>query len=74
VLHQLFGVGVRSAGIDPRPRLEPELRSLLQAIAEGHDTPAAHSRAGFSGLAALAALEIAGYVRRGQGGRYLVTA
>jgi DNA processing protein len=77
VLDQLFGAGVRIAVIDARPRLEPELRSLLQAIAEGHDTPSALSRAGFQageGLAALAALEIAGYVRRGQGGRYLVTA
>ncbi|MBV9944025.1 MAG: hypothetical protein JO262_17995, partial [Solirubrobacterales bacterium] len=50
-----------------------ELRNLLAAIAEGHETAAALARAGFGpdqGLAALAALELGGFVRRGAGGRY----
>ena len=50
-------------------------RRLLDAIAEGHDTAAALVRAGLSperGLAALASLELAGYVRRAPGGRYAV--
>jgi predicted Rossmann fold nucleotide-binding protein DprA/Smf involved in DNA uptake len=74
VLDQLFGAGMRCA--EP-PRREPpaELRGLLAAVAEGHDTAASLARAGFApeqGLAALAALELEGYVRRGAGGRFTV--
>ena len=73
VLDHLFGAGVRLAGA-PRARQPPaELRPLLAAIAEGHETPAALARAGFGpdqGLAALAALELGGFVRRGPGGRF----
>ncbi|MBV9801373.1 MAG: DNA-protecting protein DprA [Solirubrobacterales bacterium] len=75
VLDQLFGAGVREADDDDRPELAPELRVLLAAIAEGRDTPAALTRAGIAadhGLAALAALELAGYIRRGAGGRFSV--
>jgi DNA processing protein len=75
VLDQLFGAGVRAARRDERPRLEPELQRLLAAIGQGCDTPAALARAGFSaeqGLAALSALELAGYVCRGAGGKYVV--
>jgi DNA processing protein len=76
VLDHLFGVGVRPA---PDPRAEPpaELRPLLVAVAEGHDTMAALARAGFdptAGLRGLAALELGGYVRRGAGGRFTVAA
>jgi DNA processing protein len=75
VLDHLFGAGARVAGPgDRRPSLEPRLRSLLDAIATGADTPLALSRAGLSaaeGLAALASLEIAGYVQRGAGGRFV---
>jgi DNA processing protein len=74
VLDHLFGAGVRVAG-GPRPQPRAELRPLLCAIAEGHDTAAALARAGFGperGLAALAALELEGYVRRGAGGRFTV--
>jgi DNA processing protein len=74
VLDHLFGAGVRPAGV---ARGEPpaELRGLLAAVAAGHDTTAALARAGFEpdrGLAALAALELEGYVRRGAGGRFTV--
>lgn len=77
VLDQLFGAGVRRAPQAQRPELAPELKTLLAAIADGHDTPGALERAGFAaelGLAALASLELAGYVRRDPGGRFSVTA
>jgi predicted Rossmann fold nucleotide-binding protein DprA/Smf involved in DNA uptake len=79
VLDHLFGAGVRLADNGPTGRRPPpaELRPLLAAIAEGHETAAALARAGFApdqGLAALAALELAGFVRRGAGGRFSVVA
>ncbi len=75
VLDALFGAGARTAVVPARPQLDGELARLLDAIAEGHDTAAALVRAGLSperGLAALASLELAGYVRRAPGGRYAV--
>jgi DNA processing protein len=77
VLDQLFGEGVRRAHPQQKPQLPPELRVLLAAIADGHDTAAALERAGFppeQGLAALASLELSGYVRREAGGRFAVRA
>lgn len=77
VLDQLFGEGVRRVPARERPDLAPELRVLLAAIAEGYDTTTALERAGFpaqQGLAALASLELAGYVRREPGGRFAVRA
>lgn len=77
VLDQLFGEGVRGPPVDDKPELAPEPRAVLAAIAEGHDTAAALERAGFSaeqGLATLASLELAGYVRREAGGRFSVVA
>jgi DNA processing protein len=74
VLDRLYGAGVRRAE-DQRRQAPAQLRPLLAAIAEGYDTPAALARAGFgaeAGLAALAALELDGYVRRGAGGRFSV--
>jgi len=74
VLDHLYGAGVRQA-VERRAEPAPELRPLLAAIAEGHDTTAALARAGFSpdqGLAALAALELHGFVRRSHGGRFSV--
>jgi len=74
VLDHLFGVGERTVH-EPRREPPPELRLLLQAIAEGHETAAAVARAGFepeSGLAALAALELGGFIRRGAGGSFRV--
>lgn len=75
VLDQLYGAGIRTARLEDRPPLEPDLHGLLALIADGADTAAALSRAGLSadeGLAALAALELAGYVRRSAGGRFSV--
>jgi DNA processing protein len=74
VLDQLFGAGVRQAQLELRAALAPELQELLGAIADGRDTTAALERGGVpaeTALAALAALELAGYVRRGPGGRWL---
>jgi len=74
VLDHLFGVGERTAA-EPRRHPPRELQPLLQAIEEGHETAAALARAGFEpdrGFAALAALELEGFIRRGAGGRYQV--
>jgi DNA processing protein len=74
VLDQLFGDGVRRAA-EPRAQPPAELRPLLAAVAEGHDTLAALARAGVdldAGLRGLAALELGGYVRRAAGGRFTV--
>jgi len=75
VLDHLFGAGERTASAEPRAEPSAELVPLLKAIAAGHDTVAALTRAGFgpdTGLAALAALELGGFVRRGVGGRFRV--
>jgi DNA processing protein len=75
VLDRLFGAGVRKVAVDEQAELAPELRLLLSAIADGHDTAAALARAGVpaeQGLAALASLELAGYVRRVTGGRFSI--
>ena len=77
VLDLLYGVGVRRAQRPEQAELPPELRVLLAAIAEGEDAAAALARAGLApdrGLAALASLELAGYVRRETGGRFSVRA
>ena len=74
VLDHLFGAGVRQP-VDERRQPPSELRPLLAAIAEGYETAAALARAGFEadrGLAALAALELGGFVRRGAGGRFSI--
>lgn len=74
VLDHLFGAGVRRAATD-RPPPPDDLRVLLAAVADGHDTAAALVRAGFdpdAGLRGLAALELGGYVRRAAGGRFMV--
>jgi DNA processing protein len=75
VLDGLFGLGVRRAPPECRPALRPELRVLLEAIGDGHETASALRMAGFEvdvGLAALASLELDGYVRRDPGGRFSV--
>ena len=75
-LDLLYGAGSRCVPSPIRPRLDRELETLLEAIAAGYDTAGALEQAGFpaeQGLAALASLELAGYVRREPGGRYAVT-
>jgi len=77
VLDHLFGAGARPAAGAPVREAPAELRPLLDAIAEGHATAAALARAGLGpdeGLAALAELELGGFVRRGAGGRFTVVA
>jgi DNA processing protein len=77
ILDGLFGSGVLIAPRERRPDLPPELQRLLAAIADGVDTAAALSRTGVAadgGLAALAMLELTGYVRREPGGRFSVVA
>jgi DNA processing protein len=74
VLDHLFGADVRRPP-QRRRQAPPDLRPLLDAIAEGCDTAAALARAGYGaerGLAGLAALELEGFVRRGAGGRFTV--
>ncbi|HET6871154.1 MAG TPA: DNA-processing protein DprA [Solirubrobacteraceae bacterium] len=74
VLDHLFGAGVRRAA-DSRAAPPAELRPLLAAVADGHDTLAALAHAGFDpdvGLRGLAALELGGYLRRAPGGRFTV--
>jgi DNA processing protein len=75
VLDELFGAGARRALADARPQLAEELSLLRAELAAGHDTATALLRAGLEperGLAALASLELAGYVRREPGGRFAV--
>jgi DNA processing protein len=76
VLDHLFGAGRRRALSDERPPLSGELADVLGAIAGGRDTAGALAADGIAPertLAALAALELAGYVRREVGGRFSVT-
>jgi DNA processing protein len=76
VLDLLFGPGQRSVVDGRRAQLAPADAALLDALDEGHDGPAAFVRAGLGpvqGLEAVAALELAGLVRRSPGGRLTVT-
>jgi DNA processing protein len=64
---------LRPPGLD-RPR-DPSLIPLLEALADGWEVLDAFTEAGLDiegGLAALASLEIGGYVRRQAGGRYTI--
>jgi DNA processing protein len=78
VLDLLFGAGVRAVAPARDPgALEPELRDIFEAVASGVDTLHALSRAGrdlTGAMAALAELELRGFVTRGAGGVYLASA
>lgn len=73
VLDLLYGIGVRTAVVERRPELDGDARGVLEAVLAGRDTPDALA-AGEIGpgraLAALAWLELSGYVRREAGGRF----
>jgi DNA processing protein len=76
VLDQLYGPGERSVVDSRRAQLAPGDAALVDALDEGHEGPAAFVRAGLTpvqGLEAIAALELAGLVRRSPGGRLIVT-
>jgi DNA processing protein len=75
VLDAMFGAGLRHAASADRTTLRPEQLALVDAIAAGADTAAGLARAGIGGplmLVKLAELELAGHIRRGPGGRYLI--
>ncbi|HET9103730.1 MAG TPA: DNA-processing protein DprA [Solirubrobacteraceae bacterium] len=68
--------GVSRAGPEPA-RLDPPRRALYDALAEGQPSAVALQRAGLDaerGLAALAALELDGLIRREPGGAWAVRA
>jgi DNA processing protein len=72
VLDAVYGAGVRKASADRRPRPTAVQRQILDAIAGGHETAGAllrHGIVGLDGVAELAALESAGWLRRAPGGR-----
>jgi DNA processing protein len=74
VLNALDLDGLPSDSRRQRPD-DPRLVALFEALADGYGLPGAFTEAGLDaegGLAALAALEIGGYVRRQAGGRYTV--
>jgi DNA processing protein len=76
VLDALYGAGERTITMTTaRPQLPPELISLLGEIGNGTDTVAGLGLAGYESdraLAALASLELAGYIRREPGGRFTI--
>jgi DNA processing protein len=75
VLDALFGADGAIAAVVSRPALEPRLRPLFDAIADGHDLSEAFDQAGLDagqGLATLAELELGGHVRRQPGGRFSI--
>jgi DNA processing protein len=76
VLDALYGAGERTiATTTMRPPLSQELTSLLAEIGDGADTVAGLAAAGYQSdraLAALASLELAGYIRREPGGRFTI--
>jgi DNA processing protein len=75
VLDVLYGIGVRSAAHERRPEPDADARDVLEAVIDGRDTPDALAAADIApgrALAALAWLELSGYVRREAGGRFAV--
>ena len=77
-LDLLFGVGARTAPTAPDPAaLEPRLRDVLAAVADGRDTLADLARTSdevAAAMVALGELELLGHVRRAAGGRYVPVA
>ncbi|MGZ4169610.1 MAG: DNA-processing protein DprA [Solirubrobacteraceae bacterium] len=72
VLMALYGSHPPAGARGQRPN-EPQLVALLEALADGYEVAVAFAEAGLDaerGLAALAALEMGGFVRRQAGGRY----
>jgi DNA processing protein len=77
VLDLLFGAGGKRVAPDPRDRLEPALRRILDEVAAGRDTVGALAPSpseAEAALVALSELELLGHVRRAPGGRYVAVA
>ena len=76
VLDTLYGAGERTITTTTvAPDLPSELLALLGEIGDGRDTVATLAGAGYESdhaLAALASLELAGYIRREPGGRFTI--
>jgi DNA processing protein len=75
VLDELYGRGTLTVQREERAPISRRLSDLYDALALGSDTALALAEAGVpaqEGLAALSELELAGYVRRAGGGRYVV--
>jgi DNA processing protein len=73
-LDALYGISTERER-PARVRLASELEALLEALAEGQPAAEALARAGLdadNGLAALASLELAGWIRHEPGGTYSV--
>lgn len=75
VLDAVYGIGARTAAAEHRPELTTEAQEVFRAVAGGSDTAEALAGAAIApgrALAALAWLELSGYVRRQPGGRFAV--
>jgi DNA processing protein len=74
VVEELFGAGtLLAAPAPPRDELTDELHRALEAVSEGDDSVPRLCARGFAAdraTAAVAELELLGYLRRGPGGRY----
>jgi DNA processing protein len=67
--------GDARCSVAPHPVADARMRALLDALADGFDTPAAFGEAGLDarqGLAALAELELAGHISRRAGGTFSI--
>jgi len=76
VLDAVYGPGRRKLADVRRAQLSERDAALLDALTEGHEGAAAFARADLGpieGLEAVAALELAGAIRRAPGGRLVVT-
>jgi DNA processing protein len=75
VLDLLYGLGVSRLDASSLPtQLPPRLRTMLERVGAGQDTPGKLARAGDDPgetLLALAQLELMGLLGRGDGGRYV---
>jgi predicted Rossmann fold nucleotide-binding protein DprA/Smf involved in DNA uptake len=76
VLELLYGVRapVAEGSRGARPELEPRLRSVLESVGAGRDTPdklTASRKDATEVLLALTELELMGLLGRGDGGRYV---
>ncbi len=75
VMQALFGDDAPPRPMPHRPLLSPRLQPMFNALADGYDPPRAFAEAGLdaeAGLAALAALELDGHIRREPGGRFSI--